>query len=278
LIAPWEEILLDADLAVDAATRVDGPIRLIPTLDMGAPSYRDVPVDVTREDASLDVVSIFYDGTSRKTDGEYFDMLTDFIKNKTEKRILIDEYSTGGKSLKALSKNSDASRSLKVVNAGGRSGLSEMLSIQYFCGVHSAKDVILEMEIEYWIDYKMVDFVCSVDGERIGVSVTRAMGYPTADEFTIDKARSLLDKKLYGLVVARNAVVKKHRFFKSVLHIWCQTPLIAEYMKVAYDELLASPAGDESAAPHSYSDLLVILTTFESDEIYCKDYGIYSNF
>lgn len=110
-----------------------------------------------------------------------------------------------------------------------------MMSIEYFTRVFEARDILLEMEVEYWIDYKMVDFVCTVPSYgRIGVSVTRAMGYPSSDKFTYDRALKLLQKKLYGLIVSRNGVTKKHSFYRSILHIWCQTDRIALLLKKAY--------------------------------------------
>ncbi len=129
----------------------------------------------------------------------------------------------------------ESTRSLSIDNAGGHSVISEMMSIEYFTRVFQAQDVLLEMEVEYWIDYKMVDFICTLPKiGRVGVSVTRAMGYPTPDYFTYEKAVFLLRKKLYGLIVSRNGVIDKHSFFRSILHVWCQTSRIASFMKKAY--------------------------------------------
>ena len=131
-----------------------------------------------------------------------------------------------------------------------------------------ATNFVFEMEVEYWINFKMVDFVCSTPcspegSQRVGVSVTRAMRYPDPDLFNLQSARELLQKKLYGLVVARNAVTKKHRFFVSYLHVWCQTRKIAEFMREAYSEL---PASEKM-------DLQVLLTVYENPEIYHLDFG-----
>lgn len=128
----------------------------------------------------------------------------------------------------------DAVRSLTVENAGGKSEVSEALSMQYFHERFGASQFLLEREVEYWCEYKMVDFICTLAETRIGVSVTRAMGFPTAELFDAEAALQLLRKKLYGLIVARNAVDKKHRFFKSILHIFCQTSHIAELLREAY--------------------------------------------
>lgn len=132
----------------------------------------------------------------------------------------------------------EAKNSLKIENAGGRSEISEAYSIEYFVRVFGARNILYETEVEYWLEYSMVDFVCSIptmNGEtKIGISVTRAMGYPGPDFFTYEQGLHLLRKKLFGLIVARNSVTKKHSFDRSILHIWCQTPRIAKLLKKAY--------------------------------------------
>ena len=172
------------------------------------------------------------------------------------------------KSLNNLNFGEDALRSIEIENAGGRSALSEMLSIEYFSKKHGATDFLFEMEVEYWISYKMVDFVCSLptrtgEKERVGVSVTRAMAYPSPDLFTLEMAKTLLNKKMSGLVIARNAVIKKHRFFTSYLHVWCQTRKIADLVAEAYFLL---PESEKSS-------MRVVLTVYENPEIYHLDFG-----
>ena len=165
--------------------------------------------------------------------------------------------------LRDLELDLHAKRSLEVENAGGKSVLSEMLSIQYFQTVYGATNVLLEMEVEYWCEYRMVDFVCEVGGRRVGVSVTRAMQWNPNIPFTLESARYLLNKKLYGLVVARNAVIKGQRFFNSVLHCFCMTERIAELMREAYDELEGT-MGVRGV-------MMMILTVYENHEIYALD-------
>lgn len=122
-------------------------------------------------------------------------------------------------------------------NAGGRSDVSEMYSIEYYIRSYGASDVIFEMNVEYWIEYKMVDYVCTVNNQRMGVSVTRAMGYPTAEYFTRQKGIELLNKKLFGLIVARNSTTERHTFFKSILHVWCQNQRIADILEKVYCDI-----------------------------------------
>ena len=137
----------------------------------------------------------------------------------------------------------DARRSITIDNAGGQSDISEMYSIDYFTQMYGATNTILETEVAYWIDYKMVDFICTIESHRVGVSVARAMGFPSPDKFTPAMASRLLYKKLYGLIVARNGVVKDQSFFKSILHIWCQDARVAQLLDDAFSNLDANDYG-----------------------------------
>lgn len=103
--------------------------------------------------------------------------------------------------------------------------------------MYGATNTILEKDVSYWINYKIVDFICTIDSQRVGVSVARAMGYPTPSKFTPEMACKLLYKKLYGLIVARNGVVKSQSFFKSILHIWCQYANVVRLLRDAFAKL-----------------------------------------
>lgn len=77
----------------------------------------------------------------------------------------------------------------------------QSLSMEYFSRRFQARDVVTEMEVEYrCMNWKKVDYICTLYGERVGVSVTRAMSYPNPAAFKPDEAYRLLYKKLFGLV------------------------------------------------------------------------------
>jgi hypothetical protein len=192
-------------------------------------------------------------------------LLRDEIENVTYRDcIIVDKYIAP--ELSKLEMTDDARRSLSTANAGGRSIMSEMLSIHYFCKVHKATNIILEKEVEYWIDYKMVDYVCTINDARVGVSVTRAMGFPTPKRFTPSIARHLLEKKLYGLIVSRDGVTDRHNFYKSVLHVWCQTAEIAQMLVDAYRDFDIKDYGLDVKGT-----LILILTICEDEGIYSRD-------
>ncbi len=196
--------------------------------------------------------------------------------------VVIDEYDLPTK----IQISPTAQRSLDVTNAGGKSEVSEAISMDYFERIFHAHDIILEMEVEYWIDYSMVDYVCTIDSSldprRVGVSVTRAMGYKKkgipqkvtdADKgkyldesvFTREDANHLLRKKLYGLIVSRNAVSDKHSFYRSVLHVWCQSHRIAEMLREEFGKFDINDFGLDIQGT-----VILLLTV-------CSFEGIYTN-
>lgn len=155
-----------------------------------------------------------------------------------------------------------AKRSLSIENAGGNSQYSEALSIQYFRERFRAKNFILEMEIKYWIDYKMCDFICEIKGNRVGVSVSRAMGFPKSSDFTPEIAYNLLNKKLHGLVIASRGICEKQEFHISVLHIFCQDQQVANIVYNMYPKILFEDDSD------TIKDVIMILTVCEQNYIY----------
>lgn len=126
--------------------------------------------------------------------------------------------------------NTFARSSIVAENAGGQSDISEAWSINYLMAKLGAISCVLEMDIKYFVRFKMVDYILTVHDERegvfrIGASVTRAMSAPN-EVFTRDMGIKLLKKKLYGLVIARNAASKEHSFFQSILHIFAPSRTI----------------------------------------------------
>lgn len=131
--------------------------------------------------------------------------------------------------------SSDATKVLLEPNAGGASVVSEALSVEYLCRRLQAHSVVPEMKIKYFFsNWKKIDYLTTIRGERIGVSVTRAMGFPTADTFTSEDAERLGKKKLYGLILARSGISECNSYNRSILHVFCQSYSIAVLMAGAF--------------------------------------------
>lgn len=128
----------------------------------------------------------------------------------------------------------EAQRCLETLNAGGESEISEAFSIHHLATLFNSQKCILEMEVKYWIDYKMVDFILPItmgdDTIRLGISVTRAMTHKKV-QFTEDDAIKLLKKKINGLIISRRTICKEHTFFQSILHIWVPSKNVAKIFK-----------------------------------------------
>lgn len=158
-----------------------------------------------------------------------------------------------------------AKRCLNEPNSGGKSNVSEAVSMQYFAERFAAVKFILEMEItNYWMNTAIPDFLCSVYGNRVGVSVTRAMKYPKPELFNAEDAYVLLKKKMNGLIMARSGVCEEQAFFISFLHIWCQTPEIARHLQAVYPAVIAE---DKT---NTVSQIIVLCSVYGRA-------GIYSN-
>ena len=157
-----------------------------------------------------------------------------------------------------------AAYSLSIENTGGSSNISEALSMKYMYMRYGTTEFIPEMEVSYWIDYKKVDYLMfdKKNGEYIGVSVTRAVPYPRDGEYTLQQAETLLQKKLYGLVVARSSVSDDYGFSTSILHIWCYNKMAAINIQKAHVLLLNGP--DASI----FESVSVICTICGNDYIY----------
>lgn len=157
-----------------------------------------------------------------------------------------------------------AAYSLTIENAGGSSNISEALSMKYMYMRHGITEFIPEMEVSYWIDCKKVDYLMfdKKIGEYVGVSVTRAVPYPRDTEYTLQRAETLLRKKLHGLVVARASVSDDCGFSTSILHVWCYNKSAAINIQKAHEVLLTSP--DRSI----FESVSVICTICGNDYIY----------
>ena len=164
-------------------------------------------------------------------------------------------------------------------NAGGKSEISEAYSIEYMMTRLHARDVLLEMQVEYIFRYKMVDYICSISEKeprqsrgsdtqcpRVGVSVTRA--FPYYGTFTEDDAAILLKKKLYGLIVSRNCVSEKLSFYKSILHIWCPTQEIANHLQKVYRSFDLNDFGLDVQ-----NTLVLLVTVCDEKEIYYNKFS-----
>jgi len=126
-------------------------------------------------------------------------------------------------------------RILELPNAGGNSVSSEVISYELLRMMFNAQLSRTEMELEYFPHgSKITDYSITLNGECIGVSVTRAMKF--RGTFTTRDGVALLSKKLYGVSASTRAVVQE-RWKKQILHVFAEHEYVAEELGRAFDQL-----------------------------------------
>ena len=186
--------------------------------------------------------------------------LLDFSVQTYSQNIFVDSIEFSN-----LTWSPEAKKTFTLPNAGGNSIYSEALSIEYFVRYFYAKNVIYEMEISYCTEFKMIDYLCTLNDITVGVSVTRAMNYRNPYRFTLQDAQLLLHKKLYGLIVSRNCVNTHHCFDKAILHVWCQNDWVAKKVQEAYESF------DDKDYGLGVKEAVIVVITV------CSEYQIYFN-
>lgn len=142
----------------------------------------------------------------------------------------------------SILRNFDLSHGAEVIakeeNAGGNSVISEVLSFEFMKRAFGAELEHTEMQLQYFpIGSKKTDYSIKLDGERIGVSVTRAMHFLNDELFTERDAEMLLKKKLNGVNISSQNIVKKHKWERQILHIFTRTEKIAKTIENVYRKL-----------------------------------------
>ena len=128
-----------------------------------------------------------------------------------------------------------ALKNLSLSNAGGKSEISESLSLTHLMSEFQAINFIPEMNVKYWVDYKMVDYILQIpqgwpkEYINLGVSVVRAF-IPNDRNFTYEDGIRLLTKKISGLIISRNTVIECQSFYHSILHIIVPTTEILDVL------------------------------------------------
>eukprot|EP00771_Trimastix_marina_P003897 gnl/Trimastix_PCT/608.p1 GENE.gnl/Trimastix_PCT/608~~gnl/Trimastix_PCT/608.p1 ORF type:complete len:440 (-),score=67.24 gnl/Trimastix_PCT/608:186-1505(-) len=152
--------------------------------------------------------------------------------------------------------SSGAFRILHEPNAGGNSVNSEALSFEVLHRMYGAKLLKTEMEIIYYHPWwKKTDYLLTIDGRPLAISVTRAMKYPHPSMFTYQDAIDLLAKKLNGINISTAGMDASNPWERQVLHIWVQSERIAEMLQEVYHHL----------NPKLLSNTIIIATVAPND-------------
>jgi hypothetical protein len=192
-----------------------------------------------------------------KSETDYIEIIQDVLHLVSAAQILMGD---------------EAQKILHEPNAGGASVVSEALSAEYMARRFGARDIVTEMAIQYWFpNWKRIDYIASFFGGRVGVSVTRAMGYPYATDFEMEDAIRLCEKKLNGLVIAKSGISSSCRYERSILHCFCQTEEISNMMLIAFHEMIERDKREHPNCPTLEGSITLILTVCGIDEVYTDD-------
>ena len=126
-------------------------------------------------------------------------------------------------------------------NAGGSSILSEVFSYEVLHRCEDADLLKTEMEVTYTDPSgKLTDFLVDFDGTKIGVSVTRAIGWPRDDPYTVESAQNILEQKLQGVLDSTANVAVVDAWQKQILHVIAYGDEHAASLATAFDAVDAS--------------------------------------
>ncbi|HEY5926385.1 MAG TPA: hypothetical protein VIV11_32085 [Kofleriaceae bacterium] len=153
-------------------------------------------------------------------------------------------------------------RLAETPNAGGSSGLSEVFAFEQLARCELATLLKTETEIVYDQAGKITDLEVTLDGHKIGVSVTRAVAYPFGSTYTMDAAAMLLTRKLGDIQLSTANVSAQDRWSKQVLAILAWDATVATTVAQAWNGLDASVK----------ADTIVVLTLTDGQDLF-----IYSN-
>ena len=148
---------------------------------------------------------------------------------------------------------------LEEGNLGGSSIYSEVLAFEILTRCDAASLVFTETEVPYEDEGgKKTDLVVSIDGVEVGVSVTRAYGYPPEDPYTVEQARTLLDDKLADVLVSSDNVQDDFAWPKQILHVVAYADGHADSVEAAWAEV------DEAVR----ADTVVFVTVSDGDDAF----------
>lgn len=126
-------------------------------------------------------------------------------------------------------------------NAGGSSIYSEIFSYEVLSRCELAELVKTETEVVYQDQNgKKTDLIVAIDNVPIGVSVTRAVGWPQEDPWTPDQALDLLEDKLGDIQSSSANVSAGDAWAKQILHVIAFSAGHADSVAQAYSQSLGT--------------------------------------
>ena len=129
-------------------------------------------------------------------------------------------------------------------NAGGSSVMSEVFAYEVLARCELATFLKSETKIVYDVQGKITDLLVSIDGVKIGVSVTRAIAFPFDSPYTVEQATTLLKKKLGDIKISTADVSAEDRWTKQILSVIAYSDAHAASIEAAWNALGSDVRGD----------------------------------
>lgn len=160
----------------------------------------------------------------------------------------------------------DGQRFFDTPNAGGSSLESEVMSFEVLRYCEGAALYKTETEIAYAPPddagaNTITDYEVTMYGEKVGVSVTRAYKPSGLGAYTDAEVRSLLEKKLQGVVRSSVRVMPADRWVKQILHVWVANAQARAAVERVWPQLDAATRADT---------IVLLTTTTGGGFIYCN--------
>lgn len=140
--------------------------------------------------------------------------------------------------------------------SAGNTVYSKVFAYELLARCEFAELLKTESEIGYDPDTGRADLLISVDGLKIGVSVTKAVKYPFDAEYTVTDAQNLLTAKLTDIIESSKNVLPDDKWEKQILHVIAYSDQHAVSLRSAYDSL------DDTVR----TDTIVIVTVSNGDD------------
>lgn len=142
-------------------------------------------------------------------------------------------------------------------NLGGSSLHSEVIAFEVLARCEGASLLATEGEIVYLDDMgTKTDLLVEIDGLTVGVSVTRAVGFPPEDPYTVMQAETLITDKLQDVLASSANVAPRNAWVKQILHV------------IAYADMHAQSVFDAYATlpPELTADTILVVTVTHGND------------
>ncbi|MEE2750356.1 MAG: hypothetical protein VX519_02930 [Myxococcota bacterium] len=147
-------------------------------------------------------------------------------------------------------------------NAGGSSIYSEIFAYEVLARCEFAELVKTENEINYQDpNGKKTDLIVSIDNVPIGVSVTRAVGWPQEDPWTPGQALELLEDKFQDIQDSSANVTNADAWAKQILHVIAFSAGHGDSLSQAYNQSVSTDS-------ELVRDTLLMVTVTDGDDAF----------